>query len=63
MPHPKRKHSTTRRDKRRTHDKAAVPQLATCKATGEVHQYHRGYYVDGDLYYKGQLVYSKAEAK
>ena len=63
MPHPKRKHSTTRRDKRRTHDKAEVPQLATCKATGEVHQYHRGYYVDGDLYYKGQLVYLKAAAK
>jgi large subunit ribosomal protein L32 len=63
MPHPKRRHSTTRRDKRRTHYKAEAPTLATCKTTGEVHQYHRGYFVDGDLYYKGKLVYSKAETK
>jgi large subunit ribosomal protein L32 len=63
MPHPKRKHSTTRRDKRRTHHKATAAVLATCPATGEVHQYHRGYYVDGDLYYKGKLVYSKTETK
>jgi large subunit ribosomal protein L32 len=62
MPHPKRKHSTTRRDKRRTHYKAKAPVLATCQTTGTVHQYHRGYFVDGDLYYKGKLVYSKADA-
>jgi large subunit ribosomal protein L32 len=62
MPHPKRKHSKTRRDKRRTHDKIERPQLATCPATGTVHVYHRAYYVDGDLYYKGKLVISKTEA-
>jgi len=62
MPHPKRKHSKTRRDKRRTHDKIDKPTLATCPATGTVHVYHRAYYVDGDLYYKGKLVISKAEA-
>ena len=62
MPHPKRKHSTTRRDKRRTHYKADAPTLATCQTTGTVHRYHRGYFVDGDLYYKGKLVYSKSEA-
>jgi large subunit ribosomal protein L32 len=60
MPHPKRKHSKTRRDKRRTHDKIEKPTLATCPVTGAVHVYHRAYYVDGDLYYKGKLVVSKA---
>jgi large subunit ribosomal protein L32 len=59
MPHPKRKHSKTRRDKRRTHDKIEKPTLATCPSTGTVHLYHRAYYVDGDLYYKGKLVMSK----
>jgi large subunit ribosomal protein L32 len=56
MPHPKRKISKTRRDKRRTHDKAALPTLSTCSTTGTVHQRHRAYYVDGNLYYKGKLV-------
>ncbi|MBS4059414.1 MAG: 50S ribosomal protein L32 [Bacteroidetes bacterium] len=56
MAHPKRKISTTRRDKRRTHDKAVMPQLAKCPVTGTIHVYHRAYYVDGDLYYKGKLV-------
>lgn len=57
MAHPKRKISRTRRDKRRTHDKLTNPQLATCPTTGEVHRYHRAYYVDGALYYKGKLVH------
>jgi large subunit ribosomal protein L32 len=60
MPHPKRKHSKTRRDKRRTHDKIEKPTLAKCPVTGTIHVYHRAYYVDGDLYYKGKLVVSKA---
>ena len=37
MAHPKRKISKTRRDKRRTHYKASVPQIATCPTTGEPH--------------------------
>ncbi|MCF8308620.1 MAG: 50S ribosomal protein L32 [Bacteroidales bacterium] len=56
MAHPKRKQSKTRRDKRRTHYKVKRPQLATCQTTGEVHLYHRAYYVEGALYYKGKLV-------
>jgi len=60
MAHPKRKISKTRRDKRRTHYKAKLPQLATCPETGTVHVYHRAYYVDGDLYYKGKLVLENA---
>lgn len=41
MPHPKRKISKTRRDKRRTHDKASVPTLAICSNCGTPHLYHR----------------------
>jgi len=63
MAHPKRKISKTRRDKRRTHYKSGVPTLATCPTTGTVHIYHRAYYVDGDLYYKGKLVMQKNEVE
>jgi large subunit ribosomal protein L32 len=56
MAHPKRKTSKTRRDKRRTHYKAEIPTLSTCSTTGTVHERHRAYYVDGNLYYKGKLV-------
>ena len=35
MAHPKRRQSKTRRDKRRTHYKAVVPQLAKDATTGE----------------------------
>lgn len=59
MAHPKRKISKQRRDKRRTHYKATAPTLAKDPTTGEVHEYHKGHFVDGDLYYKGKLVYSK----
>jgi large subunit ribosomal protein L32 len=62
MAHPKRKTSKTRRDKRRTHYKAELPNLAKCPTTGVVHVYHRAYEVDGDLYYKGKLVMQKEEA-
>ncbi len=40
MPHPKRKHSKERRDKRRTHDKASLPTLATCSNCGATIEYH-----------------------
>jgi len=56
MAHPKRKTSRQRRNKRRTHIKVNAPTLSTCQTTGTVHRYHRAYYVDGNLYYKGKLV-------
>jgi len=59
MAHPKRKISKTRRDKRRTHYKATAPQLAICAITGEAHVYHRAYYHEGDLYYKGKIIVPK----
>ena len=63
MAHPKRKISKTRRDKRRTHYKATSPTLATCPTTGTIHIYHRAYWVDGDLYYKGKMVMQKSEVE
>ena len=63
MPHPKRKISKTRRDKRRTHDKATMPTLATDPSTKVVHQYHRAYLLDGDLYYKGQVLVENAKTE
>ena len=53
MAHPKRKTSKTRRDKRRTHYKAEMPQVAVCSKTGESHLYHRAFWHEGKLYYRG----------
>ena len=49
MPNPKRRHSATRRDKRRTHDKAVAPQLMECSNCGTAVMNHHvcpecGYY-------------------
>jgi large subunit ribosomal protein L32 len=59
MAHPKRRQSTTRRDKRRTHYKAVAPTIAVCPTTGESHLYHRAYWHEGKLYYKGKVVIDK----
>ena len=40
MAHPKRRQSSTRQAKRRTHDKAVAPTLAICPNCGEWHVYH-----------------------
>ena len=61
MAHPKRKISKTRRDKRRTHYKASVPQIATCKTTGESHLYHRAHWHEWKLYYKGKVLIDNTE--
>ena len=61
MAHPKRRQSSTRRDKRRTHDKAVLPQLAVCHTTGEAHLMHRAYWHEGKMYYKGKVVIDKTE--
>lgn len=60
MAHPKRKISTTRRDKRRTHYKATMPNLAVCPTTGEMHLPHRAFWHEDKLYYKGKVVSEKA---
>jgi large subunit ribosomal protein L32 len=61
MAHPKRRHSTTRRDKRRTHYKIEAPNVILCSKTGEAHLPHRTYVVDGDVYYNGKLFIPKKE--
>ena len=63
MAHPKRKISRTRRDKRRTHDKVAMPNFAVCPATGELHLPHRAFWHEGKLYYRGQVVMEKQKTK
>jgi len=59
MAHPKRKTSKQRRDKRRTHVKAAKNQLAVCPTTGEFHLPHRAFWYEGKLYHKGKVVMEK----
>ncbi|CAN5450341.1 50S ribosomal protein L32 [soil metagenome] len=56
MPNPKHKISKSRRDKRRTHDKAVVPTISVDPTTGETHLYHRAHWHEGKLYYKGKVV-------
>jgi large subunit ribosomal protein L32 len=63
MAHPKRKTSKTRRDKRRTHYKAEMPQISVCSKTGESHLYHRAYWHEGKLYYRGKVLLDNAIAK
>ncbi len=63
MAHPKRRHSSTRRDKRRTHYKATAVTLSTDAQTGEVHERHHAHVFEGNLYYTAPMVvenYAKA---
>lgn len=41
MPNPRRRHSKTRRDKRRTHDAITLPGLVECSHCHEKKQAHR----------------------
>jgi len=56
MAHPKRKISKTRRDKRRTHYKAADQQIATCSQLEKHILYHRAHWHEGKLYYRGKVL-------
>ena len=55
MPHPKRKISKSRRDKRRTHYKASAPSLSNCSNCGEIKLSHRACLNCG--YYAGRSVF------
>ena len=57
MPHPKRKLSKTRRDKRRTHDKAVPATLASCSNCGSTVKYHHVCPECG--FYRGRLAIEK----
>lgn len=58
MPHPKRKISKSRRDKRRTHYKLDNPTIGTCETTGEVKLAHNATVVKENgrkvYYYNGR---------
>lgn len=56
MATPKRRTSKTRRDKRRTHQKATVRQLSKDTTTGELHLRHRAHWHEDKLYYRGQVL-------
>jgi large subunit ribosomal protein L32 len=62
MAHPKRRTSTTRRDKRRTHKNAVANNIATCPTTGQPHLFHHAHWHEGKLYYKGKVVAEKEVA-
>ena len=53
MAHPKRRQSKTRTAKRRTHDKAVAPTLASCPNCGAYHIYHTVCPTCG--YYRGKI--------
>lgn len=59
MAHPKRRQSSTRRDKRRTHYKSFIPQLGKCSFSGQLYLYHRAYWYENKLYYRGRVVLEK----
>ena len=61
MAHPKHRISKSRRDKRRTHDKAEAPTIAFCPTTGEPHLYHRAHWHENKLYYKGKVIIEKQQ--
>ncbi len=63
MPHPKRRHSNQRTAKRRTHYKAKPETLSTDPVTGETHLRHRAHWSEGNLVYKGKVVFSKVQAE
>ncbi|MDR1023268.1 MAG: 50S ribosomal protein L32 [Prevotellaceae bacterium] len=58
MAHPKSKISKQRRNKRRTHYKAAAPTLSICSNCGAATLFHRVCPECG--YYRGRLVIEKS---
>lgn len=62
MAHPKSRISKQRKRKRRTHkNRAEKPNLVACPETGERHLRHRAFWLDGNLYYRGQILVKGAE--
>ena len=56
-PHPKRKHSKGRRDRRRSHDALSLPALVACSNCGAMHQHHT--VCDKCGYYDGKEIIAK----
>lgn len=60
MPNPKRRHSSQRQNKRRTHYKAEAPTISHCSNCGSAVLYHRVCPECG--YYRGKLAIEKEAA-
>lgn len=58
-PHPKRKHTKGRRNRRRSHDAVSAPQLVACSNCGEMTKPHTVCPNCG--YYDGKEVVEKKE--
>jgi large subunit ribosomal protein L32 len=58
VPLPKRRHSISRRNKRRSHDRLTLPNLSVCPKCNEPRLSHRVCPACG--YYKGRLVLPEA---
>ena len=62
MAHPKSRISKQRKRKRRTHIKVGIPNVATCKVTGERHLFHRSYTdAEGNTFYRGKMLIKAPE--
>ncbi len=61
MPHPKRRKSKSKRDKRRTHHKDCLPQLTSCPLNKQIHLYHRAYWYNKILFFRGKVILQKAD--
>jgi len=57
MAHPKKRQTRAKRNKRRSHIKLRMPQIAIDPVTKEAHLYHRAHWHDGKLYYRGKVLY------
>ena len=58
---PKRRHSSTRRDKRRGGHRVKKIVLEKCNLTGVFHKPHIAYFHNGELYYRGKRVVTSTE--
>ncbi|MBL0332451.1 MAG: 50S ribosomal protein L32 [Chlorobiota bacterium] len=59
MPNPKRRHSKSRRDKRRTHYKLTAPSFGKCPKCSEAKLNHTACRACG--YYNGRVILSVTE--
>lgn len=60
MPNPKRRHSKTRRDKRRTHYKISAPGFGKCPNCGAQKLHHAA--CTGCGYYNGRVMMRVSDA-
>ena len=60
---PKRRHSSTRRNKRRGRKYLKEVKLQKCKVTGVIHRPHVAYFYNNEMYYRNERVFEKKQDK